>query len=453
MAAKRKSPPKKIVSASNSSAKKTAAARIVTAKPVKVALLGFGTVGSSVARVLATSKLPGVELAYIFNRNVARKRSSDAAKHVPASVVWTESFDDILNSDAGIVVELMGGLIPAEAWLRKLLAAGKAVVTANKQLIAYRGTGLMRLAAKHDVQLVHGAAVAGGVPVIPGILQGLGGDQITRISGIVNGTCNYILSRMESGAGYATVLADAQGLGYAEADPSADVDGFDARAKLCILSRIALHAELDPDSVATQTISEVEAIDFAYAKELGCTIRQVSRAQLDGKVVHARVAPMLVPLTSPIAWSHGTQNMVVTSGRFGGDVVFSGHGAGGEPTAVAVVSDILAVAQGSVAVELPVRRREVTGEFLAPHYLRFVVDDKPGIVSAIAGALAKVGANIDSLLQRPGYPKHRLPFVVTTEPCLTSTIEVAVASIAKMDCMLERPLCLQILERDDPQPD
>jgi homoserine dehydrogenase len=417
--------------------------------PVKIALLGFGTVGSSVAKVLAVTKLPGVELTHIFNRNVARKRESDAAKFVPDSVAWTEDFGEILRSDVGIVVELMGGLVPAEAWLRRALAAGKSVVTANKQLIAYRGAGLARLAAKHGVQLVHGAAVAGGVPVIPGILQGLSGDRITRISGIVNGTCNYILSRMESGAEYATVLKDAQALGYAEADPSADVDGYDARAKLCILSRIALHAELDPDAVATQSISTVDAIDFVYAKELGCTIRQVSRAQVDGRVVHARVAPMLVPLTSPIAWSRGTQNMVVTSGRFGGDVVFSGHGAGGEPTAVAVVSDILAVAQGSVAVSLPVRRRQVTGEFLAPHYLRFVVDDKPGIVSGIAGALAKVGANIDSLLQRPGYPKHRLPFVVTTEPGLGATIEKAVAAIAKLDCMLERPLCLQILTADD----
>jgi homoserine dehydrogenase len=419
--------------------------------PVKIALLGFGTVGSSAARVIAESKLPGVELTHIFNRNVERKRASAAAKCVPASVVWTENFDDILNSRAEIVVELMGGLDPAEGWLKKCFAAGKSVVTANKQLIAYRGAALSRLAAKHGVQLVHGAAVAGGVPVIPGIMQGLGGDQITRISGIVNGTCNYILSHMETGAEYAAVLADAQRLGYAEANPSADVDGFDARAKLCILSRIALHAELDPDAVATQTISTVEAVDFAYAKELGCTIRQVSRAQLDPKsrLVHARVAPMLVPLTSPLAWSHGTQNMVVTSGKFGGDVVFSGHGAGGEPTAVAVVSDILAVAQRSVAVELPVRRREVTGEFMAPHYLRFVVDDKPGIVSGIAGTLAKVGANIDSLLQRPGYPKHSLPFVITTEPCLTSTIEKAVAAMAKMDCMLERPLCLQILTIDD----
>jgi len=421
----------------------------VSAAPVKIALLGFGTVGSSVARVLASSKLSDIELTHIFNRDVERKRASDEAKCVPASVVWTEDFDEILNSGAEIVVELVGGLDPTEGWLRKCFAAGKSVVTANKQLIAYRGAALSRLAARHGVQLVHGAAVAGGVPVIPGILQGLGGDQITRISGIVNGTCNYILSHMETGAEYSAVLADAQGLGYAEANPSADVDGFDARAKLCILSRVALHAELNPDAVATQTISTVEAVDFAYAKELGCTIRQVSRAQLENNIVHARVAPMLVPLTSPIAWSHGTQNMVVTSGKFGGDVVFSGHGAGGEPTAVAVVSDILAIAHRSVAVALPVHRRQVTGEFLAPHYLRFVVNDKPGIVSGIAGALARVGANIDSLLQRPGYPKHSLPFVITTEPCLTSTIEKAVSAIAKMDSMLERPLCLQILTTED----
>ena len=423
--------------------------KAVVPKVLKVAILGFGTVGSSVAKVLAASKFPGIELTYIYNRNVDRKRSSDAAKSVPKSTVWTGDISAVLNSNADVVIELMGGLNPAELWLRRALASGKSVITANKQLIAYRGASLAKVAAANNVQLVYGAAVAGGVPVIPGLAQGLGGDQVTRISGIVNGTCNYILTRMESGADYATVLADAQGLGYAESDPSADVDGYDARAKLCILSRIALHAELDPDSVATQSISEIDAIDFAYAKELNCTIRQVSSAQLEGPLVHARVAPMLVPLTSPMAWSHGTQNMVVASGRFGGDTVFSGHGAGGEPTAVAVVSDLLAVAQGSYAVHLPVRKRAVTGEFMASHYLRFIVDDKPGIVSAISGALAKVGANIDSLLQRPGYPKHRLPFVVTTEPCLTSTIARALASIGKMDCMLESPLCLQMLDSED----
>jgi len=430
-------------------AKRPAGKKSIGTKSIKVAILGFGTVGGSVAKVLAAQKFPGIELTHIYNRNVERKRASAAAKFVPKTAIWTEDINVVLGSNVDVVIELMGGLIPAEGWLRKALAAGKSVVTANKQLIAYRGAALAKLAAANGVQLVYGAAVAGGVPVIPGLAQGLGGDQVTRISGIVNGTCNYILTRMETGADYATVLADAQALGYAESDPSADVDGYDARAKLCILSRIALHAELDPDSVATQSISEIDAIDFAYAKELNCTIRQVSSAQLEGSLVHARVAPMLVPLNSPMAWSHGTQNMVVASGRFGGDVVFSGHGAGGEPTAVAVVSDLLAVAQGSHAVTLPVRKRAVTGEFMASHYLRFIVDDKPGIVSAISGALAQVGANIDSILQRPGYPKHRLPFVVTTEPCLTSTIAKALASIGKMDCMLEPPLCLQMLAPED----
>ena len=430
--------------------KKIAAAKKSAAtKTLKVAILGFGTVGSSVAKVLAAAKFPGIELTHIYNRNIERKRTSAAAKFVPKTAVWTEDINAVLGSKVDVVVELMGGLSPAEGWLRKALASGKSVVTANKQLIAYRGAALAKLASANGTQLVYGAAVAGGVPVIPGLAQGLGGDQVKRISGIVNGTCNYILTRMETGADYATVLADAQALGYAESDPSADVDGYDARAKLCILSRIALHAELDPDSVATQSISEIDAIDFAYAKELNCTIRQVSSAQLEGTLVHARVAPMLVPISSPMAWSHGTQNMVIASGRFGGDTVFSGHGAGGEPTAVAVVSDLLAVAQGSHAVTLPVRKRVVTGEFMASHYLRFIVDDKPGIVSAISGALAEVGANIDSLLQRPGYPKHRLPFVVTTEPCLTSTITKALASIGKMDCMLEHPLCLQMLDPED----
>jgi len=416
----------------------------------KVAILGFGTVGQSVAKLLAAGYLDGLQVTLVYNRDVARKRSSEAATFVPADSAWTENFDDVIASDADIVVELAGGMEPAGTWVARALAAGKSVVTANKQLIAYRGPELAKLAAEHGVQLLHGAAVAGGVPVIPGILQGLSGDEVTRVSGILNGTCNYILSRMERGDSYATVLADAQRLGYAEADPTADVGGFDARAKMCILARVAMHAELDPEQVPTQTIAAIDAIDFAYAKELGCTIRQVSKAQLlpDGGM-YARVAPMLVPLDSPMAWSQGTQNMVVSTGRFGGDVVFSGHGAGGNATAVAVVSDLLAVAQGARAVTLPVQPKGVTGDSVAPHYLRFIVDDKPGIVSAISGALSKVGANIDSLLQRRGYPKHRLPFVVTTEPTLNSIIAAAVDSIAAMDCMLEPPLALEMLVVDD----
>jgi homoserine dehydrogenase len=415
----------------------------------KIAVVGFGTVGSSFAKALKLLGVEGLELTHVYNRGVARKKALAEAANVPAGAVWTEEIEDVLGSDVDMVVELVGGLDPAAGWIERALRSGKSVVTANKQLIAYRGPALQKLAADNGVQLLHGAAVAGGVPVIPGMLQGLQGDTVTRISGILNGTCNYILSRMEAGDAYATVLADAQRLGYAEADPTADVGGFDARAKLCILTRIAMHAELDPETVATQSIAEIDAVDFAYAKELGCTIRQVSRAQAQGDGMYARVAPMLVPLNSPMAWSNGTKNMVVSTGRLGGDVVFSGHGAGGDATAVAVLSDVLAVAQGARPVSLPVVSKTVTGDSVAPHYLRFIVDDKPGIVSAIAGALSDVGANIDSLLQRRGYPKNRLPFVVTTEPCLNSTIAKAVESIAKMDCMLVKPLALEILVVDD----
>jgi homoserine dehydrogenase len=421
--------------------------------PLKIGLLGFGTVGSAFAEVLAASGADAA-ITHVFNRNVARKKGHMRATFVPANAKWTENVEDVLTAkDVDVVVELMGGLDPVEGWLCAALGAGKHVVTANKQLIAYRGAELMALGASKSVQLLYGAAVAGGVPVIPGIAQGLSGDEIRRISGIVNGTCNFILSSMEGGADYGEVLKKAQAAGYAEADPSADVDGFDARAKLCVLARLALHAEIDPEKVPAQTIKTVSAIDFAYAKELGCTVRQVAQASLAGDGVTARVGPMLVPRTSPIAFSHGTQNMVVTSGRFGGDVVFSGHGAGGHPTAVAVMSDVRAIAEGSVQVRLPAKKVAVSGDVTAPFYLRFVVADEPGIVAAIAGALAKHEVNIDSLLQHRGHPEARLPFVVTTEPCLSSTLEKAVAEMAKMKFMVEPPLCLQILVVDDTDTD
>ena len=417
---------------------------------LRIGLLGFGTVGSSFAEVLAAGGHKEIQITRVFNRGVERKRTHERAKFVPATAVWTDRVEDILTaSDVDAVIELIGGLDPIEGWLRTALNAGKHIVTANKQLLAFRGTELLELATKNNVQLLFGASVAGGVPVIPGMTQGLSGDSIRRISGIVNGTCNFILSSMETGANYGEVLANAQRAGYAEADPSADVDGLDARAKLCILARLALHAELRPDDVPAQTIKHVGAVDFPYAKELGCTIRQVSRAQLDGNVVRARVGPMLVPKTSPIAWSRGTQNMIVTSGKFGGDVVFSGHGAGGHPTAVAMVSDVLAIAHGSSAVQLPIQELAVTGDVSAPHYLRLVVADRPGIIAAIAGALAKEQINIDSVLQHRGHASDRLPFVVTTEPCLRSTLDRAVAAMGSMDFMLEAPLVLEILVEED----
>lgn len=411
-------------------------------RPLRIAIFGFGTVGSSVARILVESKPRELELTHVFNRGVARKR----AEWVPSSVVWSEDADAVLASDADVIVELAGGLDPAGKWVRRALESGKSVVTANKKLIAFQGIDLERLAEAKGGHLKYGAAVAGGIPVIPGLEQGLAGDRIERIEGILNGTCNFILSKMEEGAEYATVLADAQARGYAEADPTEDVGGFDARAKLAILMRLALRVQVDPEEIVPRPITAVSAVDFSYARDLGCTIRQVARAErADGRLA-ATVGPMLVAQRSPLAWSHDTENMVIASGRYGGDVVFSGHGAGGHPTAVAVVSDLLALAHGSRRVEIPSAPANLGAEFEVPHYIRFLVCDRPGIVAAITGALAHEQINIRAIMQKPGYPANALPFVVTVEPCRSSALQRALKPIRDLDCMLVEPLDLQILE-------
>lgn len=408
---------------------------------MNVAILGFGTVGSSVARILCDLKPEGIRISHIFNRGVARKR----VDWTPSHVVWTEDFDEILRSDADVIVELVGGLDPAATWVRRTLEAGKSAVTGNKKLIAAQGIELDRLARTHRAHLLYGAAVAGGIPVIPGLRQGLAGDRITRIEGILNGTCNFILSQMESGVAYAHVLKEAQRLGYAEADPTEDVDGYDARAKLVILSRIALRVGLEVDAVACRSIRQVEALDFGYARDLGCTIRQIAKAELRADGVSAFVGPMLVPQRSPLAWSRGTENMVLVSGQYGGDVVFSGHGAGGHPTAVAVVSDLIALAHGSHPVDLPSRAASISGEFQLRHYVRFVVKDTPGIVAEIAGALAAERINIDALFQRPGYKKDNLPFVVTVEACAASALRRALERIAGSAWLAQLPIDMPML--------
>jgi len=362
------------------------AARGARAKqPLRIAIFGFGTVGSSVARILAESKPQGLELTHIFNRGVARKK----VKWVPSSVIWSEDADAVLASDVDVVVELAGGLDPAGGWVRKALEAGKSAVTANKKLIAYHGVELERLAAAKGGHLKYGAAVAGGIPVIPGLEMGMAGDRIERIEGILNGTCNFILSKMEAGAEYAAVLAEAQAKGYAEADPTEDVGGFDARAKLAILMRLALRVAVDPEEIVPQAITAITAVDFSYARDLSCTIRQVARAERNIGEVAAKVGPTLVDLHSPLAWSRGTENMVILTGHYGGDVVFSGHGAGGQPTAVAVVSDLLALAHGSRRVKLPADAAKVSAEFEVPHYIRFLVKDRPGLFLRLPGRWRK----------------------------------------------------------------
>jgi homoserine dehydrogenase len=415
----------------------------------KIALIGFGTVGRPVAKILCESADGSLKLTHICNRNTAKKKQP----WVPDDVIWTENFQDILNSDVDIVVELIGGLDPAEQIVRGALQAGKSVVTANKQLIAHAGPDLLKLASEKGCQLEFGASVAGGVPVLPALRSGLSGDNLHGIAGILNGTCNYILSRIETARiPFSEALEEAQARGFAEADASEDLDGGDARAKLAILALAGLRAHVDPTTIRARSIRPIDAVDFDYAADLGCTIRQISRAQVKEGTLFAEVGPSLVPTVSPYGRVQANQNLVVTSGQYGGDVAFLGAGAGGDPTAVAVISDVKSVAQN-----LPPQKKSDHGggtryaspgtsnDFENAWYLRFFVRDRPGIVARLAEILAANNLNIDSLLQKPGFDKNSLPFVITLEPCRASLLHPAIEQMSALDFALRPCLCLPIL--------
>ena len=420
----------------------------------RVAVVGFGTVGQSVARILCDETPSGLLLTHVYNRDVARKKVA----WVPEDVRWTDRIEDVLAAEVDILVELICGLQPAEEWVRRALLAGKSVVTANKQLISQKGPELFELARRQNQQIGFEASVAGGIPIVSGLQEGLAGDRLFRISGILNGTCNYILTRMEAGGlPFSAALNEAQDLGFAEADPTEDVDGLDARAKLAILSCVGLQRHVHPSQILCRSIRVIEDIDFAYARRLGCTIRQVSRSEkgrTEQEEVFAAVQPALVPVASPLARVQGSQNLVMTTGKYGGETVFSGHGAGGDPTAVAVVSDLIAIARGSRRADaFPALGKgedaadapQVAGEFAAPHYVRFTVRDRPGIVAALAAVFSRYEINIDAVIQEPGSEKSRLPFVITLEECSNSVLDSALQEIRGFDFHVQPPVSLPIL--------
>src|SRR5215472_950432 len=414
---------------------------------LQVAILGFGTVGSSVARILAEHPREGLRLTHIFNRNVERKR----VDWLPETVSWTEDINEVLASDVDIVVELIGGLEPAGDWIRQALQSDKSVVTANKQVVARHAAELVRLAHEHSQHIAFGASVAGGVPVIAGLEEGLAGDQLVELCGILNGTCNYILTRIEgAGISFPEALREAQKFGFAEANPAEDVDGLDARAKLTILARVGLRVAVGYSDIPARTISMLEPVDFEYAKLLDCTIRQISRAEKTVEKLFASVEPMLIHRSSPLAGVEGPQNLVMSTGKFGGETVFAGHGAGGNATAVAVVSDLISILRSrrtNAALEdNRITELPVSGDFTTRHYLRFVVRDEPGIIAAIAQILCRAGINIDSVFQKSGYAKSHLPFVITLEPCSAAVVRESLKQIGKLEFLVEPCVDLPILD-------
>src|SRR6202049_5001127 len=300
-------------------------------KRLKIALAGFGTVGRSVVKLLCHEANGSFELTHIFNRKVARKK----VDWIPSSVRWTESINEVLSSDADIFVELVGGIEPAGDWIQKALRAGKSVVTANKLLIAHSGPELLELAREKGKRLEFGASVAGGIPAIIGIQEGLAGDQLYKIAGVLNGTCNFILTKMEAtGASFETALKEAQELGFAEANPRDDIEGFDARAKLVILTQAGLRARVRSEQIPCWPLLAVEPGDFSHGSELNFTDPQVSLAKKDtedGLIWGAFLRPAVVPLSSLVAHVEGSKNLVMATGQYAGQMVFSGFGAGGAP--------------------------------------------------------------------------------------------------------------------------
>lgn len=386
------------------------------AEPLRIALAGLGTVGAGVIRLVEANaaliqRRAGrpIKITAVSARNRDKQRGVDLSPYV-----WE---DDMVilgeRDDVDVVVELVGGSDgPALALARTTIEAGKALVTANKAMIAHHGLELAAKAEAARVALKFEAAVAGGIPVIKGLREGAAANAIERVYGILNGTCNYILSTMEdTGRDFGDVLAEAQAKGYAEADPAFDVEGIDAAHKLSILAAIAIGAKLDFDAVDIAGITRVRAADIAQADALGYVIRLIGMAQADlsgdEPRLFQRVAPHLVHFDHPLAHVDGATNAVVAEGDFSGRLLFQGAGAGDGPTASAVVADLIDIARGEAGVPFsaPVAELEpmapaAPGNRQGRAYLRFMVADRPGVLAEITAAMRDAGVSIESLIQK-----------------------------------------------------
>jgi homoserine dehydrogenase len=384
----------------------------------------------------------------------ARDRSKD--RGVPVSGLrWYDDPVALAGDPAvDVVVELIGGSDgPARALVESAIAAGKPVVTANKAMLAVHGASLAALAEARGVPLAFEAAVAGGIPVIKALREGLAGNRISRIAGILNGTCNYILTQMrERGREFADVLADAQKLGYAEADPSFDVDGIDAAHKLAILAALAFGRPVAFDAVYVEGIRRVSALDIAFATELGYRIKLLGLAhQAEGGGISARVHPCMVPQSAPIARVDGVFNAVVAEGDFVGRVMLEGRGAGAGPTASAVVADLIDIARGrhtpvwgAAADALSNAPSVPMSTHVGPYYMRLMVVDRPGVIADVTAVLRDQGISLESMLQRGRAPGEAVPVVLVTHETRESAMTAALERIEALNTVLEPPTVIRI---------
>ncbi|MFN7936798.1 MAG: homoserine dehydrogenase [Bryobacteraceae bacterium] len=425
---------------------------------VNVGIVGAGNVGMGALTILAenaaeiTQKLGfRLNVAAVCSRSIAEKPIPAALAGVKKTTDWR---DLIADPDIHIIAELVGGTGVARELIEAAIAAGKSVVTANKELMALHGGAIWEQAIQAGINLAMEASVAGGIPIHAVLREGISGDRVVALQGILNGTSNYILTEIEkNGSPFDEVLQEAQRLGYAEADPSADIDGFDARSKLAILAALAFGNRIVPSDIHTEGIRRIGPIDFQYAHRLGHTIRLLCSARRTPEGVFLSVRPALIAQSTILASVQGAYNAIWVRGHYGQDTFYYGRGAGPNPTGVAVVSDLMRVAReirsGSPERVSPFAHERLEENRPLPitdqksaYYLRFRVTDRPGIIAALAGILAEKNVSLDAVLQLPTDSKHNLPFVITIEPCQEQQVLDAVAQMSNLDFMVEPPLAL-----------
>lgn len=425
---------------------------------VRIGLIGLGTVGTGTVRVLVEHQREverrlgcRLELKTICSRSIRQRDLSWLGQPVTITTDWKEVVRD---PSLDIIVEMVGKLPTARSIAHATVAAGKHLVTANKQLVAEHGMDLVERSRRAGVSLGIEACVAGGTPILHAIREGLAGEHFTAVYGILNGTTNYILTEMERrGCDYHEVLVEAQQKGYAEPDPTFDVEGYDARYKIAILAMLCFGQPVPVEKIPTEGITRIERVDFAYASRLDHTIRLIAGARRRAYgSVDIFVRPMMIPRVAQLAAVTGAINGVLLEGNKGGNTMVTGHGAGGEPTGVAVLSDIVQIARAIISgsrtptalgyTDWHPARMAPAGENSIAAYLRLVVRDRPGILARVCAVLARHRINIDSVLQEPAHSKRNLPFVMTLEPTKEKHITRAVREIARLPFMAQPPLMM-----------
>lgn len=433
---------------------------------IGVGIIGFGTVGTGVAKILLNSAAlitrrvgVSIELVRMADVDIVRDRGVALAP----GVLTTDVKQVLTDPTIDIVIELIGGYDTAKRVILEAIAAGKHVVTANKALLALHGEEIFQAATRKGVELGFEASVGGGIPVIRALTEGLAGNRIESIYGIINGTSNYILSRMtHEGHGFQEVLQDAQRAGYAEADPTFDVAGIDSAHKLAILVCLAYGMPVNFKDVYTEGITNITPIDIAYAKQFGYTIKLLGIAKLVDGEIEARVHPTMLPSISPIARVEDVYNAIQFVGDAVGDVVLYGRGAGSMPTGSAVVSDVIAIARnviksavGRVPVasfqqdqRRPLRLRPME-EISSLYYLRFTVVDRPGVLAQIAGELGRCGISISSMVQQGRCEGQTVPVVIKTHSAKERDVQTALREINRKPFVSEPTMLIRVEGKDE----